>query len=220
VDDAELPRWETGRVEAFSDGVFAIAITLLVLEISVDPGDFGHLARALADQWPSYVAYVTSFLTVGSIWIAHHTLFAQLRYVDPVLLRINLMLLMVTAFLPFPTGVVAEAFHSTDRAERIAIGVYGITVLLLQIAVRGTVRYAARHPQLLTDPSAIQRPPEHSRGPDNFAQIAYAAAIVFGVFAFPQVAAGLYLFVAARGALVVGEAGRFSLRRVFRPQQR
>ena len=84
--EATGTRWETARVEAFSDGVFAIAITLLVLEIGVDPADFDHLWQALADEWPSYLAYVTSFLTVGGVWLAHHRLFSHLRYVDPMLL--------------------------------------------------------------------------------------------------------------------------------------
>ena len=73
-------RWATGRIEAFSDGVFAIAITLLVLDIKVDPSDYDHLARALGHEWPAYLAYVTSFLTVGSIWLAHHNLFTRLRF--------------------------------------------------------------------------------------------------------------------------------------------
>ena len=84
-DGRALPRWGTGRVEAFSDGVFAIAITLLVLEIKVDPADFDHLARALAHEWPAYLAYVTSFLTVGGVWLSHHALFSRLRYVDAAL---------------------------------------------------------------------------------------------------------------------------------------
>src|SRR4051812_30258113 len=91
--------WETNRIEAFSDAVFAIAITLLVLEIKVDPAQYEHLGRALIDEWPAYLAYVTSFLTIGSLWIAHHRLFNHLRYVDPVLLRLNLLLLMAVAFL-------------------------------------------------------------------------------------------------------------------------
>ena len=109
------PHWETNRVEAFSDGVFAIAITLLVLEINVAPSDFEHLGRALVDEWPAYLAYVTSFLTVGSVWIAHHDLFTRLRFIDPVMLRLNLLLLMAAAFLPFPTAVLAQSFHASDR---------------------------------------------------------------------------------------------------------
>jgi uncharacterized membrane protein len=72
-------RFESGRMEAFSDGVFAIAITLLVLEISVPDGAFDDLWRGLADQWPSYLAYATSFATIGGLWVAHHGLFRRLR---------------------------------------------------------------------------------------------------------------------------------------------
>jgi uncharacterized membrane protein len=101
----EIPkRWTTNRFEAFSDAVFAIAITLLVLDIKVDPADFDHLAHALVEEWPSYLAYLTSFLTVGSVWIAHHNLFTRLKYVDAALLRLNILLLMAAAFLPFPTA--------------------------------------------------------------------------------------------------------------------
>jgi uncharacterized membrane protein len=118
----EVPRrWTTSRVEAFSDGVFAIAITLLVLDIKVSASDFDHLARALLHQWPAYLSYVTSFLTVGSVWIAHHNLFTRLKYVDAALLRINMLLLMAAAFLPFPTGVLAEALNASNTAERAAI---------------------------------------------------------------------------------------------------
>src|ERR1700754_4994790 len=98
-------RWETNRVEAVSDGVFAIAITLLVLEITIEPDQYDHLGRALLDEWPAYLAYATSFLTVGSVWIAHHSLYSHLRYIDPWLLRTNLLLLLAAAFLPFPTAV-------------------------------------------------------------------------------------------------------------------
>ena len=121
VAEQPQPRWETGRVEAFSDGVFAIAITLLVLEITIEPDQYDHLARALLNEWPAYLAYVTSFLTVGSVWIAHHSLFTHLRYVDPVLLRLNLLLLLVAAFLPFPTAVMAAGVRrlaTTPSASR------------------------------------------------------------------------------------------------------
>src|SRR4029450_7059755 len=102
-------RWATGRVEAFSDGVFAIAITLLVLEIKIDPSQFDHLWRALADEWPAYLAYVTSFFTIGGVWLAHHGLFSRLEAIDPVLMRMNILLLMAVSFLPFPTTLMAGA---------------------------------------------------------------------------------------------------------------
>ena len=76
-------RFESGRVEAFSDAVFSIAATLLVLEIAVPESDFGDLWSGIADQWPSYLAYGTSFLTIGALWLAHHALFRRTAYVRP-----------------------------------------------------------------------------------------------------------------------------------------
>ena len=102
-------RWETGRLEAFSDGVFAIAITLLVLEISVPAEAFDDLWSGILHEWPAYLGYVTSFLTIGALWLAHHGVFRRLRYANNNVMRINLLLLMAVAFLPFPTKLVAEA---------------------------------------------------------------------------------------------------------------
>jgi uncharacterized membrane protein len=207
------PRWGTGRVEAFSDGVFAIAITLLVLEIKIDPSDYGHLGTALAHEWPSYLAYVTSFLTVGSVWIAHHALFSRLRYIDPVLLRINLLLLMVAAFLPFPTGVLAEALHASNRAERVAIGFYGLTALAIELVLRAGVRYAAARPHLAAEPPD-ESPPVVDQPASRWASLTaavYSLAIVFGIVLAPRVAVIAYLAIAARGALVVGSSGRLNI---------
>ena len=80
-------RWETGRIEAFSDGVFAIAITLLVLDIGVPAEAFDDLWRGIADQWPAYLGYATSFLTIGALWLAHHGVFRRLRYADNRVMR-------------------------------------------------------------------------------------------------------------------------------------
>ena len=118
-------RWSTSRVEAFSDGVFAIAITLLVLEIKIEPDQFEHLWRALADEWPAYLAYVTSFFTIGGVWLAHHGLFSRLEAIDPVLMRMNILLLMAVSFLPFPTALMAESLKASESAERAAVIVYG-----------------------------------------------------------------------------------------------
>jgi uncharacterized membrane protein len=93
-------RWATGRVEAFSDGVIAIAITLLVLEIHVPPSDFENLWRGIAHQWPSYLAFAMSFLTIGAFWLLHHGVFSRLRYADARIMRLNLLLLMAITFLP------------------------------------------------------------------------------------------------------------------------
>ena len=123
-------RWQTGRVEAFSDGVFAIAITLLVLDLRVPLREFDNLWLGIVHQWPSYLAYVTSFLTIGGIWLAHHGVFHRLRYVDSRVMRINLLLLMFASFLPYPTRLVAEALDSAS-AERAAVVFYGLTLLAI-----------------------------------------------------------------------------------------
>jgi uncharacterized membrane protein len=208
-------RWETNRVEAFSDGVFAIAITLLVLEINVDPSEYDHLGHALVHEWPAYLAYVTSFLTVGSVWIAHHNLFTRLRFIDPVMLRINLLLLMAAAFLPFPTAVLAQAFHASDAAERTAVGFYGLTALVIELLLRGAIRYAASQPDLAvaqpTQQPAPAPPVERGWGA-SLSALLYAVAILVGIFVFPKIAAVGYLAVAVRGVLVVGGEGRLGLR--------
>lgn len=116
---------DTGRVEAFSDGVFAIAITLLILEIKVPQGHgAAELWRALGAQWPSYFAYAVSFLVIGVIWVNHHTLFAHLARVDRTLLFLNLLLLMLVSALPFPTALVAQNLRNGSAAN-VAAAVYG-----------------------------------------------------------------------------------------------
>jgi hypothetical protein len=101
--------YETGRLEAFSDGVFAIAITLLVLEIAVPHVEHdASLTNALLDLWPSYFGYAVSFITIGVMWINHHHMFKDIERVDHGLLALNLLLLICISFVPFPTAVLAE----------------------------------------------------------------------------------------------------------------
>jgi uncharacterized membrane protein len=201
--------FDKGRIEAFSDGVFAIAITLLVLEISVDPDQFDDLRGALLGEWPAYLAYVTSFLTVGSVWIAHHNLFSRLRYVDPILLRLNLFLLLAASFLPFPTAVLAESFDASDAAERTAVVFYGAVALVIELLLRGAVHYANSKPALSGEPTGA---PAQATGVRHVVGIvAYSVAIIFAVFLFPRIAALVYLLLALRGVLVVGGEGRLSI---------
>ena len=98
----------TARLETFSDGVFAIAATLLVLELSVGGTAHGDLGRKLLDLWPSYLAYATSFLTIGIIWVNHHAIFELIGRTDRTLLFVNTVFLLVVAFIPFPTRLVAH----------------------------------------------------------------------------------------------------------------
>lgn len=141
-------RFDSGRIEAFSDAVFSIAATLLVLEIAVPGSGFDDLWEGIADQWPSYLAYTTSFLTIGGLWLAHHALFRRMNFADPVVVRINLLLLMVVAFLPFPTSLVAEAIDAT-QAERAAVLFYGATLFAVGALFSGMGRYVVAKGDLL-----------------------------------------------------------------------
>jgi len=117
------------RLIFFSDAVFAIAITLLVIEIHLPEGWEADLAGALISLWPSYFAYAVTFLLVGMIWMNHHRMFHFIRRTDGMLLALNVLLLMDVAFLPFPTHVLAEALH-TGHGTREAAVFYGIVLVI------------------------------------------------------------------------------------------
>jgi uncharacterized membrane protein len=124
------------RTEAFSDGVFAIAITLLVLDLVVpsrqEAAEDG-LGHALAHEWPAYFAYLVSFLVIGIIWVNHHTMFDKIRRVDRPVLFANLMLLLVVSLIPFPTRLLAEYLTAGD-ASHVAAAVYSATMLAMGLA--------------------------------------------------------------------------------------
>jgi uncharacterized membrane protein len=120
----------TNRLESFSDGVIAVAITLLVLNIGVPGNDTGHsLVYELGRQWPQYVAYVISFLTIGIIWINHHAMISRLREADHTILILNLLLLMTIGILPFATDLVA-----THRGKPVAAAIYSGCFMVMAIA--------------------------------------------------------------------------------------
>ena len=134
-------RLSTGRLEAFSDGVFAIAITLLILDIAVPANSADDVLRAVADEWPSYLAYFVSFATIGAVWLAHAAITEYLDRADATLIRLNLLLLLVVSFLPFPTHLLAE-YQGHSDAERVVVTIYGVNLLLASVLVWGLWRYA------------------------------------------------------------------------------
>lgn len=135
----------TSRLEAFSDGVFAIAATLLVLELHVPAAGSGPLWPQIVAQWPAYACYVVSFLTIGIIWVNHHTLFALIVKVDRPMLFLNLLLLMVVSLLPFPTALLAQLVVDDQQAP-VAAAILGCVFLLMGLAFAGIWLYAVlRH---------------------------------------------------------------------------
>jgi uncharacterized membrane protein len=124
----------TNRTEAFSDGVFAIAATLLVLELKIPQVEAGELLGALLEAWPSYATYAVSFLTIGIIWVNHHTILDRVRRVDRPLLFINLVFLMLVAAIPFPTALLADYLRE-GHDDRLAAAIYGGTMWVMGLAI-------------------------------------------------------------------------------------
>ena len=137
-------------MEAFSDGVFAIAITLLVLELAVPSGSEDDLLGAVLDQWPSYLAYLVSFATIGAVWLEHTVITEYLDRATPILIRLNLLLLMVVAFLPFPTRLLGE-YVGEDEPARVAVTIYGLSLFLASALVSLLWRYAVREKLIRPD---------------------------------------------------------------------
>lgn len=147
-DATDRRRYRTNRLEAFSDGVFAIAITLLVLEIGVPLGSEDDLLDAIIRQWPSYLAYLVSFATIGAVWVAHSVITEHVEGADPVFLRLNLLLLFFVSFLPFPTKLLGEYLGTEEEAVRIAVTFYGLALLLTSLTTSAVWGWA-RHLQLV-----------------------------------------------------------------------
>jgi uncharacterized membrane protein len=137
-----------GRVEAFSDGVFAIAITLLVLTIA-QPTNYHELAHQLGQRWPSLAAYVVSFVVIGIEWVNHHTVFMHLQRIDRAMFYLNLGLLMTIVFLPYPTEVFGRALIKGSDAKTAAV-FYSIVMTINACVWAGAWLYASTGRRLLT----------------------------------------------------------------------
>jgi uncharacterized membrane protein len=141
---------KTTRLEAFSDGVFAIAITLLIIDVKVPEVETGALWHALRGQWSSYAGFVVSFLIIGVIWVNHHTMFDTIVKTDEKLLFLNVLLLMVVAFIPFPTALLAH-YLETGHDARISAYVYSATMLAMGLAYTAVWAYAMRTKGIVSD---------------------------------------------------------------------
>jgi uncharacterized membrane protein len=185
------------RVEAFSDAVFAITITLLVIEISRPEIGNEELASALLHQWPEYLAFAVSFLYVGVIWLNHHALFASIRQVDVGLNWINLGILGTSALIPFPTGVLASALVEGSHADQqAAVVLYGIVGALMSAAWLPVFPYLHRHSDLLVDPTEAQLY-RVQRSRPWVGVISFGVAALVGYFLSPVIAILLFVWMIA-----------------------
>ena len=172
------------RAEAFSDGVFAVAATLLVFSIPV-PGPNVALGPALLSEWPSYAAYVISFVTILVIWVNHHATIDAMRSIDRTLLFLNGFLLMTVAVIPFTTGVMAHALQARQDQNAAAVA-YGVSATIMSLAFTFINTYAKAR-GLFTTPFSLLG---YSLG-----QLVYPVATVIAIFNY-QVAIAIYALTA------------------------
>jgi uncharacterized membrane protein len=191
-------------MEAFSDGVFAIAITLLVLEIAVPAGSERDLWGAVLDEWPSYLAYLVSFSTVGAVWVGHTVITEFLVRATSVLIRLNLLLLMVVSFLPFPTKLLAE-YVGDDRPERVATTIYGLNLLLTAVLLSVIWRYAVSEGLIRSDIADESVKVITRRLTPGL--VGYVAMIMLGIF-LPVVAVVGYFIIAVYNLIPIRDLRR------------
>jgi uncharacterized membrane protein len=196
-------------MEGFSDGVYGFAATLLVLDLALRPP--GTPLEQVLRGWPGYLAYVVSFLTIGVSWLLHTAMTNQLDRVDPLFLRLNLLLLLVVVFLPFPTGLIADALRHEDvSGGRVYVTMYGLTLVAISLLGSALDAYA-RHEHLY---SPAQEGQELHRDRRKLLRgvIGYVIAILIGL-ALPVAAVALYFGLAVYLVVPFREAARVVRRR-------
>jgi uncharacterized membrane protein len=198
-------RNETARVEAFSDGVLAIVVTLLVLELKVPRGLETEQAvrHALAEEWHAYLAFLTSFATVGIMWVNHHRLFTLIGRVDHWLLMLNLLLLLMISVVPFPTAVVSEYLGAggAQIATLVLGGVYLVTAIVFNVIWR----YAAYHRRLIA-PHVPQAIVDAQTRQYRFGPVVYLVALLAALVS-PTLSVALNLAIAVFFALPLQRVG-------------
>jgi uncharacterized membrane protein len=191
-----------GRTESFSDGVLAVAITLLALDLHVAPGST-RLWSQVVHQWPNFAAYAVSFYVIGVIWVTHHGLFAQITHVDRVLLFENLLLLMFVVAIPFTTATLAEFIQSPSASDaRVAVVLYGLSDIGMAFSFTAMFSRIVHHGLLevpvdrVTARRAVRR--------FGIGTIGYPAAMVAGLIWPPLILAGI---AALTGYYMLEETG-------------
>jgi len=185
-------RLRTSRMEAFSDGIFSIAATLLVLDLAIPAVTSRDVGHQLATQWPTYVAYLVSFATIGNAWLNHSVITEYLDRADAILLRLNLALLFFVSVLPFPTHMLAE-YLSNEGDERIAVTVYGLNLLAISGFIAIVWHYALWQRLVTKDNS--EDDVRALTAKLNPSLVSYAVVIGLGLWQ-PKVAVVLYLVIA------------------------
>jgi uncharacterized membrane protein len=193
----------TNRLETFADGVFAIAATLLILNVDAQVSeDVPDLGARLLHIWPSYAAYAVTFFTIGIVWVNHHTVMSQIERADRVFLFLNIGFLMCVAFAPFPTRLIAE--HIRGEGARAATLAYGITLVLMAVLFNALRLYASIGARLLR----ADHDPQVVRGITRCYRLGPATYLAATLISIVNPTVGVILF-AAIAALYVLESSLF-----------
>lgn len=167
-----------GRLHALIDGVFAIAVTLLVLDLP-RPGSSAHLAHDLLQRWPAYVAYLVSFVTVGILWIEHHGMMSAVRYVNRRFLERTLVFLLFVSIIPWPTALAAQYAKQGGSGARTAAVLYAMTMMLMGLSFALGWRYLAAHGELVAEPARAAFPAATRRA--SLGGLVYILAILLAL---------------------------------------
>jgi uncharacterized membrane protein len=199
----------TQRIEAFSDGVFAIAITLLILEVRLPPDDGSPLAHRLTEAWPGYVAFLISFLVIGIMWANHHSDFHLIGRATHGLVVANLLLLLCVSFVPFPTKILAEELRHAGDDQRVAALLYNGTFVVTATLFNLVWRVAATGNRLIRPGADAQAAAAEVTRRYRFGVPSYLAAFLAAIWSVPlslAINGGLALFY-LRPRRVPDEAG-------------
>jgi uncharacterized membrane protein len=188
---------KTARLEAFSDAVFAVAITLLILEINIPEGE--HLWEQLKDQWPSFASFFVSFWVIGIIWVNHHGLLDHLKRIDRPVLYLNLLVLMTVVFIPFSTALMAEHLKPGESDETVAAIVYALAFLAMGLAFNVFWTYIVKHRREL----GVEIPDEEVRRMSVGFMIGTPLYAVALIMAFISPAVVLIIIAAVAGYYMV-----------------
>jgi uncharacterized membrane protein len=201
------------RLEAFSDGVFAIAITLMVLEIAipVENGEGTHLLSGLAHEWPVYLTYFISFMTIGVVWMEHSALVDGLDHIDGIFMRLNLVLLLFCAFLPFPTRLMSE-FAGDVPGERVAVVFYGLVLLMMTVMLLLMGRHAENEGLFGEDVEDERKEKARVKYQLLPGLIAYIAGGALGLLS-PRIGVIIYLLIALYLAIPIRDVTRLFQKR-------
>jgi uncharacterized membrane protein len=210
AEQTQLPKikHKKNRLEAFSDGVFAIAITLLVLEIAipVENGEGEKLLSGLLHEWPVYLAYFISFMTIGAVWMEHSALVDALDHIDGVFMRLNLVLLLFCAFLPFPTRIMSE-FKGDIAGERVAVVFYGLVLLMMTVMLLVMGRHAENQGLFGDDVEDERKEEARVKYQLLPGLIAYMAGGALGLLS-PRLGIVIYLLIAIYLAIPIRDVTR------------